>query len=334
MGASNVRSLVVCRLSSLGDVILTTTVLQPLRDEYPDAHIHMVTDHRFVDVFHQHPANIQLHAYRRDMKSWELEDIRRAIAKQSNDVEPDLVIDLQNNRRSGKLLLPFKTKPRVLKKYHLKKFLDVHTSWESCRDLPHVVERYGETAAVAPANVALPADLPEADLQLPALSSGIIGLCLGAGHYTKRWPFSRFVELADALTERGYTVAMLGGLSETTDSDRLIERVKQPDRVVNACQPHSLLHSFAVISQCDHIVCNDSAIAHMAAAYAIPVTVLFGSTVPRFGFTPWNAKHNIVETNVSCRPCTHYGRNKCPKEHFRCMREITVDQVLPLVQQV
>ncbi len=330
--ASTARSIVVCRLSSLGDVILATTVLSPLREKYPQADIHVVSDDAFADVFKDHPANISFFGYRRDMKSWELEDIRRAIIRASDNREPDLVIDLQNNRRSAKLLLSFKKKPRTLKKYHLKKFIDVHTSFDACKNLPHVVERYAAVAGVHPDRVALPNSTPEVTLNIPE-SQHVIGLCLGAGHYTKRWPFSSFLELADELTSRGKYVVLLGGRAEQTDSDRLRERAQQPEFIINGTQL-DLLRSFSVVRQCDHIVCNDSAIAHMASAYNVPTSVLFGSTVPRFGFTPWNSEFSVIETsNLPCRPCTHYGRARCPKEHFRCMREITVDQVVQSVLQ-
>jgi heptosyltransferase-2 len=63
---------------------------------------------------------------------------------------------------------------------------------------------------------------------------------------------------------------------------------------------------------------------HTAAAVNIPVIAFFGSTVKEFGFTPYNSKNLILENNsLSCRPCTHIGRDSCPEKHFKCMEEIT-----------
>jgi heptosyltransferase-2 len=63
---------------------------------------------------------------------------------------------------------------------------------------------------------------------------------------------------------------------------------------------------------------------HTATAVNIPVIAFFGSTVKEFGFTPYNSKNLILENNsLSCRPCTHIGRNSCPEKHFNCMKAIT-----------
>ncbi len=63
---------------------------------------------------------------------------------------------------------------------------------------------------------------------------------------------------------------------------------------------------------------------HTATAVDVPVIAFFGSTVKEFGFTPYNFKNLILENNsLSCRPCTHIGRNSCPEKHFKCMKDIT-----------
>jgi heptosyltransferase-2 len=63
---------------------------------------------------------------------------------------------------------------------------------------------------------------------------------------------------------------------------------------------------------------------HTACAAGTPVLAFFGSTVKEFGFTPYKNKNLILENNsLSCRPCSHIGRDECPKKHFNCMKEIT-----------
>jgi heptosyltransferase-2 len=61
----------------------------------------------------------------------------------------------------------------------------------------------------------------------------------------------------------------------------------------------------------------------------VPVLAFFGSTVKEFGFTPFGNNqtlYEILENNaLSCRPCSHIGRDRCPKKHFKCMRELIPD---------
>ena len=58
------------------------------------------------------------------------------------------------------------------------------------------------------------------------------------------------------------------------------------------------------------------------------VAALFGPTVPAFGFAPYGSGHAVIQRNVSCRPCSVHGGKRCPQGHFRCMKEISVEEVL------
>jgi ADP-heptose:LPS heptosyltransferase len=81
------------------------------------------------------------------------------------------------------------------------------------------------------------------------------------------------------------------------------------------------------------LITNDSSLLHIAAAVNTPVTAIFGSSVQEFGFTPFRVPAKVVESaDVSCRPCSHIGRNHCPKKHFDCMQKISVTAVREQVE--
>jgi heptosyltransferase-2 len=65
---------------------------------------------------------------------------------------------------------------------------------------------------------------------------------------------------------------------------------------------------------------NDSAPLHFASAVNAPVTAVFCSTVPAFGFGPLSDVSFVVETDIplSCRPCGLHGYKACPLGHFNC----------------
>jgi heptosyltransferase-2 len=75
---------------------------------------------------------------------------------------------------------------------------------------------------------------------------------------------------------------------------------------------------------------NDSAPVHIASAVNAPVTEIFCSTVPGFGYTPLSDHARIVETRekLACRPCGIHGRKECPEGHFKCAWGIEVKDVL------
>ncbi|MCX8042503.1 MAG: glycosyltransferase family 9 protein, partial [Desulfobacterota bacterium] len=80
----------------------------------------------------------------------------------------------------------------------------------------------------------------------------------------------------------------------------------------------ALLHSAALL------VSLDSGPMHLSCAVGTPVVGLFGPTAPwRTG--PFGSGHHIIRKDLSCSPC--YRRRKCPKNHHRCMEDISVAEV-------
>jgi ADP-heptose:LPS heptosyltransferase len=74
---------------------------------------------------------------------------------------------------------------------------------------------------------------------------------------------------------------------------------------------------------------NDSAPMHLASAVDAPVTVVYCSTVPGFGFGPLSSDSCVVEIEkpLYCRPCGLHGLKACPEHHFRCALEIPANRL-------
>jgi heptosyltransferase-2 len=90
----------------------------------------------------------------------------------------------------------------------------------------------------------------------------------------------------------------------------------------------------AVVQRSRVVVCGDTGLMHMAAAVGTPVVAVFGPTVTRFGFRPAGVEHRVLETELSCRPCSVHGTSSCPQGHFRCMLEVTPAAVEAAVRAV
>ena len=74
---------------------------------------------------------------------------------------------------------------------------------------------------------------------------------------------------------------------------------------------------------------NDSAPMHFASAVNAPVSAIYCSTVPSFGFGPLSDQHFVFETDkdLDCRPCGLHGKKQCPEGHFNCS-EIDFKKIL------
>jgi ADP-heptose:LPS heptosyltransferase len=74
---------------------------------------------------------------------------------------------------------------------------------------------------------------------------------------------------------------------------------------------------------------------HLAEALKKKVVAIFGSTSEELGFFPYTTQYTVVQNeNLKCRPCSHIGRKKCPKGHFKCMKEISADDAIKAIEEL
>jgi len=145
--------------------------------------------------------------------------------------------------------------------------------------------------------------------------------------YTKQWPAEKWVELIKLI--QGKTIFLLGA----PDDFEYCEEIKTAsgvESVINLAGKINLLESAALMSKSSMNYVNDSAPMHLSSAMNAPVTAIYCSTVPRFGFGPLSDTSRVVETdlNLDCRPCGLHGFKTCPEGHFNCAKSINVNKVL------
>ncbi len=316
MQLEKVNKLLIVRLSSLGDILLTTPLVRTLKRNYPATEIDFAVREEYKDLLllNPHLQNILIYNNNKD----ELKTLKNRICENNYD----LIIDLQNNLRSWLLLKCYGKSVLGFKKNNIKKFLLVHFKINKFKDAKQIPERYASTLE----NFKLDdngLELITDKIQNPLLNGieNLIGICPGSKHFTKMWPEEYFIELGTLLNENGFKVALFGGKDDIKVCERISSKLPS---AINLCNDNNILQTAADMKCCKVIYCNDSGLMHVATAVNIPVIAFFGSTVKEFGFTPYNSKNLILENNsLSCRPCTHIGRERCPEKHFKCMKELT-----------
>lgn len=312
------KNILVCRLSSLGDILLTTPVLRAIKQKYSDAKIDYLIKEEFAEVLMYNPNINKLIVYTKNQHS--------QIKDQLNE-KYDLLIDLQNNFRSRNLTNNAAEKIFRFTKPSIRKYLLVNFKINLFPDIIPIPHRY----AASIDNLKL--DNEGLELHIPELINGFlnkdsnyIGICPGSKHYTKRWPEYYYIELGKLLIERGRSIVIFGGAEDSMICKRINEGIPES---INLCNKNLLLETAADMKKCKLIICNDSGLMHTASAVGVPIVTIFGSSVKEFGFIPYNINNVILENkSLSCRPCSHVGLAKCPKRHFKCMNEIKPQQVL------
>ena len=146
--------------------------------------------------------------------------------------------------------------------------------------------------------------------------------------FTKQYPEAKWLELLAALPA-GLRVYLLGGPPDVTACERLAAASGRSN-VVSLAGKTGLLASAVLMRGAEMNYVNDSAPLHLCSAVGAPVTAIFCSTVPEFGFGPLSPVSFVVQTTepLACKPCGLHGHGACPLGHFRCAHTIEVGQLL------
>lgn len=311
-----IKKVLVIRLSSLGDLLLTTPFVRSLKNQFPHLVIDFVVKEAYKDILINNPHINKLYIFKRGEK--EIAGLKGILSVNKYD----LMIDLQNNFRSSSLIKKLNGYKTVFNKHTFLKFLLVKFKIDKLSSAPQIPERYASTIEglqLDPSGLDLFTD-NEPDKKILE-GKILIGFCPGSRHFTKMWPKEYFIALGNILIKNGFSIIILGGKSDEAICNELNFAIPGS---VSLCNNDDILQTAADMKLCKLIVCNDSGLMHAACAVGIPVVTFFGSTVKQFGFTPYKNKNSILENiSLSCRPCSHIGRASCPKDHFKCMLQLT-----------
>lgn len=158
----------------------------------------------------------------------------------------------------------------------------------------------------------------------------VIALNTGAAYGSaKTWPGERAVELARRLAQR-CQVLLLCGPAEREAVRSMCQQADHPRVRSLADQPLSIGLTKACLRRCRAMVTTDSGPRHIAAALGVPTVTLFGPTDPRWSHN-YHTPAIDLQLELSCSPC---GQRVCPQKHHRCMRDLQVDHVSAVLQNV
>jgi len=324
---NNTVKILIIRFSSIGDIVLTTPVVRCLKQQLEgEPEIHYLTKNSYSGLLENNPYITKIHAINKSTNE---------VIEELQKERFDYVIDLHKNLRSSRVKQKLEGLSFSFDKLNWQKWLLVN--WKINR-MPkiHIVDRYLQSVkALGIENDGkgldyfLPKDTEKKELLPKNFPTEYIALVLGATHATKRLPDNKFKELVSQLK---HPIVLIGG-KEDADLGIEIEKM-DAERVFNAAGKMSLNESAALLKRATAVITHDTGMMHIAAAFQKKIISIWGNTVPDFGMYPYlnevnKNNYTVIENNtLSCRPCSKIGFDKCPKGHFRCMKEIESNAVI------
>lgn len=321
------KRILIIRLSSLGDIILTTPLIRAVKEIYPDSQLDYCTKADYSDIIrHNKQVNNIIEADTKLTFS-SLKSLKDNIKKNKYD----LIIDAHNKLNTFYLRLFLSGEKLKLKKYSIRKFLLVNFKINLMKNLPPIANRY---INIIKEDSALRVPEIETDFEASKKISGFLNslniqnnknlICIvpSSKHYTKTYPPEMYAELINQPGNKQNIFLLTGKGNDKFSIETII--AKTGNNVYNLCDKFNIPEITELMKRCSLVITGDTGPMHIAEAAGTPIIMLAGSSVKEFGFYPQSSNAVVLENDsLSCRPCSHIGRDNCPKGHFLCMRAIT-----------
>ncbi len=324
------KKVLVIRLSSIGDIVLTSPVVRCLKQQGGDISVHYLVKKQFLPIVASNPYIDKIYTLEADLK-----ELTRQLKKENYD----FIIDLHKNFRSYFIRFKLNKAAGSFPKLNFRKWLWVRFKINLMPDV-HIVDRYFK--AVKKLDIhndgkGLDYFIPEKEeLNVFDLTGGMedfTAFVIGAKHKTKILPEEKILEVCRRMKR---PVILLGGPDDAEKGERIA--VASGENVYNACGKLSINQSASVIRQASGVISHDTGLMHIAAAFRKDILSVWGNTVPEFGMSPYmvadNGKSRILEVRgLKCRPCSKIGFDHCPKTHFKCMQMIDENEMLKWTEE-
>jgi predicted lipopolysaccharide heptosyltransferase III len=339
--------ILLIRLSSLGDIIMTTPAIRAVRNRYPDARIDFVVYDRFSAALAHHPEVDRLFLLPKKKLKEQL--ARRNFGQfwhtlldfiaDLRSTRYDFIIDLHNVTESALTAILARGRMRAgHKKQLLSLFFKVRSDFDIGFASATMHSAESNLRSLVDAGCLALADLPDKpalEFFVPAETTRevdeylsqqglkgklIMGVNPCASYDYRRWSADRFAAVADFLTETyGCTILLFGAPSEQPTVREVMAAMKSP-----AVDTTNLtaFRAFELIRRLRLFVTNDSAPMHIAAAMGTPLVALHGPINVK-KFAPLSDVARSITKDLPCLPCKKVS--ECSSQI--CFDQVTVEEV-------
>jgi heptosyltransferase-2 len=312
--------ILIIRFSAIGDIVWTTPVVRMLKNQIPNLTLHYATKPQYKSMLEANPYIDKLHFLGK-----KLGDLIQELKNENFD----LVIDLHKNLRSLRIRWALGKKVYTYQKQNWKRWLLIWTKINLMKE--HICDRYQKAVlplGVKPDGKGLDYFIKSTDeINLKQYfphthQTNFAAFVIGASTFTKKLPHHKLVELSQKIQ---LPIILVGGKEDKQEGEKLAQT--NPSKIINTCGKFNISQSASILKQAKLTIGHDTGLTHIAAAFSGKVYIIFGSTHPS-GYTPYCQNYEVLENQeLSCRPCSRSGREKCPKGHFKCMNDLVFKEI-------
>tara|TARA_B100000902_G_C27315813_1_gene921236 strand:- start:3460 stop:4422 length:963 start_codon:yes stop_codon:yes gene_type:complete len=316
------QKILIIRLSSIGDIVLTSPIIRCLKSQLNSC-IHYLVKDKYKIVIESNPYIDHIISVKR---------ISEPIIKKLKLENYDLIIDLQNNFSSFILKLRLGIKSYTVNKKNWQKLLFIYCGLELLKG--HVVDRYFACVnkmGVYDDNQGLDYFLAsniDFDYGL-SLNQKFIVWSIGGSFINKQLSSAQIIEVCNVLND---TIVLLGGENEKKMGLDIVHKSNNK-QIHNFCGKLTLNQSAYLIKKSHLVLTNDTGLMHIATAFKKSIISFWGCTKPKLGFSPNLMGYKCVEivANPTHNPCSKHG-NRCKLTRDGCVKQINSKLIIEAVK--
>lgn len=319
---SNERILVI-QTAFLGDAILTLPMIQKLKELYPNYSIDVLCIPTTEEVFRNSPFVNDVIVYDKKYQQKSIKELFLLIKKIRSKNYFKIYSPHRSFRTSIIVLFSGSENTYGFKnaslsffyKYRIKYDKNVH---EVARNLQLIgIDTSNNNWQIYPM-LTINRDIEKKiETNIPIKEKNFIAIAPGSLWATKKYPAEYFEVIVNYLVNRNYFVFFIGGKEDQFICENLQEKFNRDS--ISFANKLNVIETIALLKKCSALICNDSAPTHMGMTAQIPTLTIYCSTIPNFGFYPYNENSKFVSyDNLKCKPCGIHGHKKCPINTFDC----------------
>jgi ADP-heptose:LPS heptosyltransferase len=324
------QKILIIQTAFIGDVVLATPLIEKLHAFFPDAQIDFLLRKGNEKLLTGHP-------YLRELLIWDKKKNKQRnlahLIRRIRRNRYDKVINVQRFFATGLLTIFSGAKETIgfdknpLSFFFTKKIrhrVGGKDSFHETKRNLELIQDFTNTEYFKP--VLYPGEIDYDAIRL-LITGKFITVSPASVWFTKQYPASAWISFIQGISP-DLIIYLLGGPDDVTLCAEIQNACSGKNTKILAGKL-TFLQSAALMSKSVMNYVNDSAPMHFASAMNAPVTVVYCSTIPEFGFGPLSDISHIVQLEhpLYCRPCGLHGYRACPETHFRCAMEIKTEQL-------
>jgi len=165
------------------------------------------------------------------------------------------------------------------------------------------------------------------------LKDKVIAIAPGSIWETKKYPEKYFQEIAKHYIDQSFKVLVIGSEKDEEFCKRITDNLG--GKALSTAGRFSIIETIELLKNAKLLLTNDSAPTHFGMCADVPVLTIYCSTIPGFGFFPYNKKSLYISyDDLNCKPCGIHGYEKCPINTFDCGYKLDPKIIISKIDEI